>query len=143
MGYVDDSFYLKIVILTASRRIFHNSPDVDVYTDASQMGRGAQIEHGNNTGGIWSKSESSRQINYLELLAVKLALSFLLDARNNIHVRVMSDNNTAVSYINSMGGCRSLEGNSIAKDIWDWAIDKDILIWIWNGCFQLLFFIRE
>ena len=126
LGYVDDSFYLKIVILTASRRIFHNSPDVVVYTDASQMGWGAQIEHGNNTSGIWSKSESSRHINYLELLAVKLALSSLLDARNNIHVRVMSDNNTAVSYINSMGGCRSLEGNYIAKDIWDWAIDKDI-----------------
>ena len=113
-------------ILTASRRTFHNSPDVVVYTDASQMGWGAQIEHGNNTSGIWSKSESSRHINYLELLAVKLALSSLLDARNNIHVRVMSDNNTAVSYINSMGGCRSLECNSIAKDIWDWAIDKDI-----------------
>ena len=113
-------------VLTASRRIFHNSPDVVVYTDASQMGWGAQIEHGNNTSGIWSKSESSRHINYLELLAVKLALSSLLDARNNIHVRVMSDNNTAVSYINSMGGCRSLECNSIAKDIWDWAIDKDI-----------------
>ena len=113
-------------ILTASRRIFHNSPDVVVYTDASQMGWGAQIEHGNNTSGIWSKSESSRHINYLELLAVKHALSSLLDARNNIHVRVMSDNNTAVSYINSMGGCRSLECNSIAKDIWDWAIDKDI-----------------
>ena len=93
-------------ILTASRRIFHNSPDVVVYTDASQMGWGAQIEHGNNTSGIWSKSESSRHINYLELLAVKLALSSLLDARNNIHVRVMSDNNTAVSYVNSMGGCR-------------------------------------
>ena len=107
-------------ILTASRRFFHNSPDVVVYTDASQMGWGAQIEHGNNTSAIWSKSESSRHINYLELLAVKLALSSLLHAKNNIHVRVVSDNNTAV------GGCRSLECNSIAKDIWDWAIDKDI-----------------
>ena len=38
----------------------------------------------------------------------------------------MSDNNTAVSYINSMWSCRSLECNSIAKDTWDWAIDKDI-----------------
>lgn len=28
-------------ILTAPRRIFHNSPDVVVYTDASQMGWGA------------------------------------------------------------------------------------------------------
>ena len=52
-------------ILIASRRIFHNIPDVVVYTDASQIGWGAQIEHGNN--GIWSKSESSRHINYLEL----------------------------------------------------------------------------
>ena len=49
-------------ILTASRNIFHNSPDVVVYTDASQMGWGAQIEHGNSTSGIWSKSESSRHI---------------------------------------------------------------------------------
>ena len=113
-------------ILTASRRIFHSSPDVVVYTDASQMGWGAHIEHGNSTSGIWSKSESSRHINYLELLAVKLALSSLLDDRNNIHARIRSDNNTAVSYINSMGGCRSLECNSIAKDIWDWAVDKDI-----------------
>ena len=40
-------------ILTASRRIFHNSPDVVVYTDLSQMSWGAQIEHGNNTSGIW------------------------------------------------------------------------------------------
>ena len=49
-------------ILTASRKVFHNSPDVVVYTDASQMGWGAQIEHGNSTSGIWSKSESSRHI---------------------------------------------------------------------------------
>ena len=41
-------------------------------------------------------------------------------------MRVMSDNNTAVSYINYMRSCRSLECNSIAKDIWDSAIDKDI-----------------
>ncbi|CAH3168659.1 unnamed protein product [Porites evermanni] len=38
----------------------------------------------------------------------------------------MSDNNTAASYINYLEGCRSLECNSIAKDIWDWAIDKHI-----------------
>ena len=75
-------------ILTVPRRIFHNSPDVVVYTGASQMGWGARVEHGSNTSGIWSKSESSRHINYLELLAAKLALSSLLDTRNNIHVHV-------------------------------------------------------
>ena len=113
-------------VQTASRRIFHDSPGVIVYTDASQTGWGAQIEHGNNTCGIGSKSESVRHINYLELLAVKLALSSLLVDRRNIHVRIMSDNMTAVSYINSMGGCRSLDCNSLTKEIWDWAIDKNI-----------------
>ena len=95
-------------VQTASRRIFHDSPDVIVYTDASQTGWGAQIEHGSNTCGIWSKSESVRHINYLELLAVKFALSSLLVDRRNIHVRIMSDNMTAVSYLNSMGGGLSI-----------------------------------
>ena len=110
----------------ASRRIFHDSSDVTVYTNSSQTGWGAQIEHGNNTRGIWSKSELVRHINYLELLAVKLILSSLLVDRRNIHGRVMSDNMTAVSSINSMGGCRSLDCNSLTKKIWDWAIDKNI-----------------
>ena len=113
-------------IQTATRKILHSSPDVVVYTDASQTGWGAHIDHGNNTCGVWSKSESLRHINYLELLAVKLALASLFDNRSNIHVRVMSDNTTTVSYINSMGGCKSRECNSITKDIWDWARERNI-----------------
>ena len=113
-------------VQTASRRIFHDSSDVTVYTNTSQTSWGAQIEHGNNTRGIWSKSESVRHINYQELLAIKLVLSSLLVDRRNIHGRVMSDNMTAVSSINSMGGCRSLDCNSLTKKIWDWAIDKNI-----------------
>ena len=38
----------------------------------------------------------------------------------------MSDNTTTVSYINSMGGCKSRECNSITKDIWDWARERNI-----------------
>ena len=75
-----------------------------LYTDASKTGWGAQIEQGINTCGIWSKSESTRHINYLELSAVDLALSSLFNNRSDIHIRVMSDNTTAVSYINAMGG---------------------------------------
>ena len=90
-------------IQTATRKILHSSPDVVVYTDASQTGWGAHIDHDKSTCGVWSKSESLRHINYLELLAVKLALASLFANRSNIHVRVMSDNTTTVSYINSMG----------------------------------------
>lgn len=104
-------------IQTATRKILHDSPDVVVCTDASQMGWGAHIDHGNNTCGVWSKSESLRHINYLELLAVRLALASLLDNRSNIHVRIMSDNTTTISYINSMGGCKAMECNSLTKHI--------------------------
>ena len=71
-------------------------------------------------------SESLRYINHLELLAVKLALVFLFDNRSDIHVRVMSENTTKVTYINSMGGCKSTDCNSITKDIWDWARERNI-----------------
>ena len=113
-------------IQTATRKILHNSPDVVVYTDASQMGWGAHIDHDNNTSGVWSKSESLRDINYLELLAVRLALASLLDSRSNIYVRIMSDNTTTISYINSMGGCKAIECNSLTKHIWDWARERKI-----------------
>ena len=62
----------------------------------------------------------------IELLAIHLALLSLFKNRNNIHVRIMCDNTTAVSYINEMGGCKSLECNAIAKMIWSWAITKGI-----------------
>jgi len=91
-------------IQSASKKIHQSTPDVVIYTDASKTGWGAQTEHGINTCGIWSKSESTRHINCLELLAVKLALSSLFNNGSDIHVRVMSDNTTAVSYINAMGG---------------------------------------
>ena len=50
----------------------------------------------------------------------------LLHERHNTHIRVMSDNSTAVTYINEMGGCKSHQCNEIAKEIWDWARVKNI-----------------
>ena len=92
----------SLIFSQLSKKIHQPSPDVVIYTDASKTGWGAQIEQGINTCGIWSKSESTRHINYLELLAVDLALSSLFNNRSDIHIRVMSDNTTAVSYINAM-----------------------------------------
>ena len=38
----------------------------------------------------------------------------------------MSDNTTTISYINSMGGCKAIECNSLTKHIWDWARERKI-----------------
>lgn len=40
----------------------------------------------------------------------------------------MPDNTTAVSYINSLGGCKSLKCNSLTKYIWEWARVRNILL---------------
>ena len=38
----------------------------------------------------------------------------------------MSDNTTAVSYINAVGECESLECNSLTQEIWNWAIVRNV-----------------
>ena len=43
-----------------------------------------------------------------------------------IHVQIYSDNTTTVNYINAMWGTHSRECNTIARDIWQWCIDKQI-----------------
>ena len=59
-------------------------------------------------------------INELELLAIYYGLLSFLHAGNKAtnHIRVMSDNVTAISYINKKGGSKSLMCNKISSDIW-------------------------
>ena len=42
------------------------------------------------------------------------------------HIRLMLDNTTAIAYVNRMGGTHSWEANSVAKEIWAWAIPLNI-----------------
>ena len=111
------------------KNIKRDSPNVIVQTDASKKGWGAHIAHTcEKTGGRWSASESELHINELEMLAVLYALRSLCTDLKNVHIRVQSDNVTTVCYINSMGGSKARECNSIAKRIWLWCLDRNIWI---------------
>ena len=57
---------------------------------------------------------------------VRWGLLSLCNAEHDIHLRMRSDNVTAVSYINAMGGCKSDGCNRITYEIWQWAIEKNI-----------------
>ena len=46
-----------------------------------------------------------------------------MDAVTHTHIRIKSDNSTAVSYVNSLGGVKSMQCHVFARDIWLWAID--------------------
>ena len=109
---------------TATRHIAYGNPDITLTTDASHTGWGATVG-AHQTQGLWSLQEANdSHSNILELRAIELGLLSLLPSRTNQHIRNMSDNMTAVTYINAIGGVQSKECNLIAKRIWLWAIDR-------------------
>ena len=104
------------------------NPDITLYTDASNFAWGGHFEN-KKTGGQWHDSETQCHINEKELLAVLFSLNSLCKNKHNIHIKIMSDNSTTVHYINNMGG-RKLDCNTVARKIWEWAIERNI----WLSC---------
>jgi hypothetical protein len=102
-------------------------PDKTIWTDASGLkGFGCVDDHGNRAQGQWIGHEIELHINNKELLAVFYGLKSLCRDDSNIHIRIMSDNVTTVSYVRKMGGIKSRKANDIAKDIWTWAEERNI-----------------
>ena len=110
----------------ASRSLLLISVDYKLFTDASKLGWGAEDDK-SSTGGQWTMLESGKHINIQELHAAYLGIKSLSPAYCK-HIRIMIDNTTAVAYVNKMGGTASLECNYWAKQIWNWAILKNIWI---------------
>ena len=90
-------------IETSYKLIMIEKPSIVVYSDSSKSGWGGIF--GNlSTGGNWSQEESLIHINVLELLAAYYTLASLCRDIKNTHIRLMVDNQTALAYINNMGG---------------------------------------
>ena len=70
--------------------------------------------------------EQGFHINYLELKAIWLGLKSLCNNSRQKHIRIQSDNTTAVAYINAMGGIKSADCNNMARQIWLWCIEREI-----------------
>ena len=106
-------------IQNSGNPIQESSPDLTVFTDASMEGWGAHVGP-TRTGGRWSDSEKLDHINVLELRAILFGLRSLCDV-SSTHIRIMTDNTTALAYVKHKGGTRSPECNLVAKLIWSWA----------------------
>ena len=104
-----DIIWWKENILTAKKSLHpHPKPDYVIYTDASKEGWGA-TDKSVTINGRWNNREKEWHINILELLAIKYALLSLLNQiKGKYHVRIMSDNATAIPYINKQGGSKSI-----------------------------------
>ena len=106
------------------RHICHGTPSITIYSDASKLGWGATCGD-IKIGGRWNDQEAQNHINYLELLAVSLAVKSFCKTICNCHVQVKCDNQCSQSYISHMGG-KIEKLNLLARHIWLWCIDRSI-----------------
>ena len=109
------------------RKINQGAIDMTLSTDASKLGWGASALD-QVTGGRWSPVESGQHINVLELKAVLMGLQSLCKAKQDCHIKILSDNTTTVSYLKNMGGTHSLACNEIARKVWLWCISRKIYL---------------
>ena len=89
-------------VVSSHNVITHGQPSNTLTTDASQNGWGA-VYNDTNTGGFWSHEEKFHHINYLELLAVFMGLQTFCKTNYNTHLRILTDNTTAIAVLNHMG----------------------------------------
>jgi len=111
------------------KRIRKKPVDYVCQTDASLKGYGCvDVKSGHFGSGRWTVNESLNSINYLELLAIFMALQTLYSSLKDVHIECQSDNVSAVAYINDMGGMKSEKMNALAIQIWSWCLDRDITL---------------
>ena len=109
------------------KSLIRREPDVSIESDASRTGWGA-LSQETRTGGPWSSEEKEFHINCLELLAAFLAVKTFLKSRRSVHARLWMDNQTAVAYVNNMGGTVSTQATLISRDLWMWCLQRDITL---------------
>ena len=100
---------------------------ITIFTDASLSGWGA-TDGSRSIHGVWDHKENPESINYYELMAVKLALEQLCDKVYDSAILLRIDNRTAISYVNRMGGVKIKKFNKLARTIWEWAENRNILL---------------
>ena len=110
-----------------SKKVRQLQPDITLITDASSEGWGA-VYGDEKTGGRWSEEELDDHINVLELRAILLGLQSFFKDKKDIEILIKSDNTTAISYINRMGGSKSSECEVMAKSIWNFCEENEIWI---------------
>ena len=80
------------------------------------------------SGGSWNAYEVTLHINVKEMLAIYYSIRAFQSHLRNTHLKIYSDNSTAVSVLNKMGTSRSRTCNKVAKMVWEFC--RTNCIWI-------------
>lgn len=108
---------------SGQRRIWIETPAMDLTTDMSEYGWGA-VFHNEKTNGKWSKEEKQLHIHILEMKAVLFGLMSFCRELENIQIKCEIDNTTAFAYINHKGGTKSVACDEVAREIWGFAEER-------------------
>ena len=103
------------------------SPQLDLWSDASDVGWGAHLGE-EVASGSWSLGEAELLINARELLAVEYGLWYFALLITNSLVALFADNSTAIAHLCNQGGTRSQLLNSIAQRILRWAESLPVVL---------------
>ena len=116
----DLQWWLDLPRLSHGVSLAQVSPDLDFWSDASDVGWGAHL--GSLTAsGLWDTEQAALSINARELLAIREGFLHFRSSLVEKKVAVFCDNSTAVSYLRKEGGTRSPFLNSLAQGILRWA----------------------
>ena len=109
-------------------------PDIQIATDASGTGWGGIVLNsqvktliGNQSSGIWTPEISLKPSNYRELLAIIMTLESMLPDLRNRKVQILSDNISAVAYLNQMR-CQSKDLHQLAQSLWALCYEANISV---------------
>ena len=94
-----------------------------ITTDASRSGWGATHE-GRTARGLWTPAMLEYHINYLELMAIYLALKHFEPLLRGCHVLVRTDNTAALYYLNKQGGLSSRTLDQLAREMTLWCLPR-------------------
>ena len=100
-----------------------SKPELILTSDASGSGW-CGIYNTESSEGIWSHEDQEEHINFKELKAALLTLKAYTYDKNNLHIKLFSDNQCTVMCINRKGSCKP-HLNTLIRDIWLWCIQHD------------------
>ena len=116
----DLRWWLDLPRLSFGVSLTQISPDLDFWSDASDVGWGAHL--GSLTAyGLWDLDQGSLSINARELLAIREGLLHFQSSLVGKNVSVFCDNSTAVWYLRKEGGTGSPFLNTLTQGILHWA----------------------
>ena len=118
-------------LIGCKRPIYDPEPDLVVKTDASHLGWGAFAPFRNDQfrsfGCRWGPQDLRKHISMLETIAAALGLKYALEGSfEGKHVRLRSDNTTAVSVIKKQGDTKCKERDYWIQQLWRFIQKKDI-----------------